>query len=337
MRRTFWLFGLVSCVLWAVGAPCQIPVLPNCAQTTWVVEGPEEIVSYLLFDPVTVAGRLPPSLRFITVKELAADHIAWAVEHLEKYPERAGWGISFIEIVRAKTFEIDGRGPEWPDHGAAALWCARVAASVPGGDLGPGKPFLILEFWMPDGAYAAYMRGKGHYASYADVRLAESEDGRWQGSVAADGLKLSCECKPVCDEEGLGSSAMQVFFPPAKSGIASFVRLTLAGHHERQCDDGAFWIFSGQHPLVNGIVQGPSSFQFGYHLRGGAYDASQGEEPNAPTHGESAITGAENLGAALGVSRGAKKYAEGRGIRIEVKTAKDLEAVELLAAIKVAN
>lgn len=34
---------------------------------------------------------------------------------------------------------------------------------------------------------------------------------------------------------------------------------------------------------------------------------------------------------------GAKKYAEGRGIRLEVKNSGDIEAVELLVAIKVEN
>ncbi|HEU5161753.1 MAG TPA: DUF3788 domain-containing protein [Thermoanaerobaculia bacterium] len=34
---------------------------------------------------------------------------------------------------------------------------------------------------------------------------------------------------------------------------------------------------------------------------------------------------------------GARKYAEGRGVRIPVKTRKDLETIETLAAIKIAN
>jgi hypothetical protein len=33
----------------------------------------------------------------------------------------------------------------------------------------------------------------------------------------------------------------------------------------------AFWRFEGVHPLVKGVILGPSTFQFGYDLIGGAY------------------------------------------------------------------
>jgi hypothetical protein len=39
----------------------------------------------------------------------------------------------------------------------------------------------------------------------------------------------------------------------------------------------------------------------------------------------------------LAVIDGAPKYAEGRGVRIPVRSKRDLEGVERLAAIKVAN
>ena len=42
-----------------VSIPAQIPSLPEGAQTNWVVAEPEEIVSYLIFDPGTVRGRVP--------------------------------------------------------------------------------------------------------------------------------------------------------------------------------------------------------------------------------------------------------------------------------------
>jgi hypothetical protein len=50
-----------------------------------------------------------------------------------------------------------------------------------------------------------------------------------------------------------------------------------------------------------------------------------------------AANGSPLPNAVLAELNGAKKYAEGRGIRIEVKTADDVETVELLAAIKMAN
>jgi hypothetical protein len=116
MKRNFLLVSCVFSSLLAVDALAQVPALPVGIQTKWVVDEPEEIVGYLIFDPATVKEKIPSFLRFITVEELAADQILWAREHLSEYPEHADWGISFIEVVRMKTFEIHGRAPEWPEQ-----------------------------------------------------------------------------------------------------------------------------------------------------------------------------------------------------------------------------
>lgn len=266
-----WLFILCVCLLPAVHAVAQIPALPEGAQTKWVVDGPEEIVTYLIFDPATVRERLPDFLRFITIKELSAGNVAWAREHLGQFPLHADWGISFLEIVRMKTFMIDGRSPEWPEDGAAALWFARVAAVDPENDLGPGRPFLALEFWIPDRDYVAYMRGKGHHASYGDARLRRAANNDWLGSIQAAGVSLSARCSPGDETAGFGSAGMQAIFPPANSGMTGFVRIAFAGHREQPCADGAAWKLSGDHPLAKGMILGASSFQFGYDLIGGAY------------------------------------------------------------------
>lgn len=271
MKRNYLLLLCVFSFLLAVNAPAQIPVLPEGAQTKWVVAGPEEIVSYLIFDPVTVEKRISSFLRFITIGELAEGNVPWAKEHLNNYPVHANWGISFIEIVRMKTFEIDGRSPKWPEHGAVALWFARVAPADPAGDLGPGKPFLALEFWLPDRDYVAYMRSKGHYAAYGDVRLRKDPAGNWLGSIQVAGLSVSARCSPAGEIEGFGSAGMQIIFPPADSGITNFVRIAFAGHQIQSCGEGASWKFKGVHPLVKGMILGASSFQFGYDLLGGAY------------------------------------------------------------------
>lgn len=271
MKRNFLLVSSMFSSLLAVEALAQVPALPVGFQTKWVVDEPEEIVGYLIFDPATVTDRISSFLRFITIEELAADQILWAKEHLSEYPAHADWGISFIEIVRMKTFEIDGRAPKWPENGAAALWFARVAPTDSMNDLGPGKPFLALEFWMPDSMYVGYMRNKGHYASYGDVRLRKNSDGKWIGSIEADGLSAVCECMPTRDVAGFGSAGMQVFFPPAHSEVKSIVRVAFAGHQEQVCEEEACWKFRGVHPLVDGVLLGPSSFEFGYDLIGGAY------------------------------------------------------------------
>jgi len=271
MKRNYLLILFVFSFLLTVDAQGQIPALPEGARTKWVVAGPEEIVSYLVFDPAMVAERLPEYLRFITIKELADGNVPWAKEHLDKFPAHAEWGISFVEIVRMKTFTIDGRSPDWPEGGAAALWFARVAPMDPAKDPGPGKPFLALEFWLPDRDYVAYMRGKGHYASYGDVRLRQDAAGNWLGSIEADGLSLTTRCSPGDETAGFGSAGMQAIFSPANSGMTDFVRIAFAGHRERSCATGATWNFNGTHPLAKGMILGDTRFQFGYDMVGGAY------------------------------------------------------------------
>ena len=271
MKRNCLLLLFVVSFLPAVAAPAQIPTLPEDAQTKWVVDDPEEIASYLIFDPGTVKERVPPFLHLITIKELAEGNVSWAKKHLDKFPAHAKWGISFIEIVRMKTFTIDGRSPDWPEGGAAALWFARMEPSDPAGDLGLGKPFLALEFWLPDKEYVGYMRGKGHYATYGDVRLRQDADGNWLGSIEADGLSLTARCSPGDETAGFGSAGMQAIFPPANSGISDIVRIAFAGHRERSCNEGTSWKFKGVHPLAKGMILGEPSFQFGYDMVGGAY------------------------------------------------------------------
>lgn len=249
----------------------QVPALPEGARTRWVVDEPEEVVCYGIFNPETVKDRLPKQLRFITIGELAAANTTWAKEQLAQFPEQEHWGISFVEIVRMKVFTIDGREPVWPANGAAALWFARVAAADSLTDLGMGKPYLALDFWIPDSAFVTYMIAKGHYASYGNVTLQNDPQGVWSGTIEAEGLHGSCICYPHGKVAGSGSKGMQAIFAPASSGVTNCVRIAFADHKEQLCDEKTSWQFDGEHPLVHGELLGPTSFQSGYDLIGGSY------------------------------------------------------------------
>ncbi len=272
MWRCLLLALLLGSLALAADARAVLPGLPAFARTRWVVQGPEEIVTYLAFDPDAVRDRLPSGLRFITVGELADGGVTWAREQLGRRPALASWGVSFLEIVRARTFTVDGRAPRWPSHGAAALWLARVAPADPGADLGPGRPLVALELWMPDRAYARYMREKGYQAAYGDVRLRRDSSGRWLGSVEVPGLEVTVACRPAGPVGGGPMSAgMQAFFPPANSTVTDTVRVAFAGHREQACGSGTSWELRGTHPIVGGILLGETSYQYGYHLIGGTY------------------------------------------------------------------
>jgi hypothetical protein len=270
--RSSLVVTLLWCASWAGAASARPPDLPPGARSSWVVGDVHEIVAYVTFDPARVAALLPDSLRFITVDELADGHVGWAVDERAAHPERRGWGISFVEIVRAGVFTVDGRSPRWPADGAIALWCARVAPARAEADLGPGRPLLLLGLWVPDRAYAGYLRGKGFPATYGDARLARDSLGAWHGSLEAADLHVGAACAdlgPVTG--GAGSAGAQSFFPPRSLPAARVIRVAFAGHRECECGAGSSWSLRGGHPLAGGVVLGPPVLEYGYELAGGTY------------------------------------------------------------------
>lgn len=272
MRSNLLVLTLASIPMLTGTVVSQVPPLPEGAKTHWVVGQPQEIVSYLVFDPTTVKERVPPALRLITLKELASGNVRWAIDHVTEHPSHGDWGISFLEIVRMHTCKIDGLAPQWPESGAMALWCARAAPSDSTRDLGPGRPYLVLDFWVPDSLFAASMCKKGHYATYGNAQLWSDSTGKWHGSVTSNGLSITAECMPVGPVSGgTGSSGMQALFPPHSSTVTDVVRVAFAGHREQQCEENSSWKFRGNHPLVRAVMLGPSIYQFGYDLVGGAY------------------------------------------------------------------
>jgi hypothetical protein len=271
--KVVFLFMAIACLQVLVeGASAQVLTIPEGARAYWVVDQAEEIVQYITFEPAAVESRLPGSLRFITIKELAENNVGWAVDYLSSHPSNGNWGVSFLEIVRMRTFMIDGRAPHWPEHGAVALWCARVAPSDSTVTLGPGRPLLVLDFWIPDSTYAIYMREKGYYATYGDIRLFRDSEQKWRGSIGTDDFDAIAVCKPSGPViGGPESRGEQSLFPPSSSSVTDIVRIAFAGHREQECDNNSSWRFQGTHPLVHGILVGSSVYEFGYNLIGGAY------------------------------------------------------------------
>ncbi len=257
--------GILVCL--ASRAAGQLPE-PQPTGSHWLVARPEEVVGWFTFDPAAVTDRLPEYLRFVTVGELANSGIRWAADYLAHQESHAGWGVSFLEIVRADTFAIDGREPNWPERGAVAVWFARVLPKAGTPDLGPGLPLLMLEFWMPDSAYVPFMHQRGHYSTYADVRLARRRD-RWEGSINTPDLAVRIECTPGTTESGgPNASGSQLLIPPRGSGLTTVISITFAGHRERTCTEPFSWTIQGRHPLSAAVAIESPSFQYGYRLSG---------------------------------------------------------------------
>lgn len=265
--------ALVFIVLTAVAAPsvrAQDPSLPAGALTEWIIREPEEIVGWLAVDVRDIAAELPAGTRYVTIGELARRRISWAVDHLKDHTSHADWGVSFFEVIRAGTFTVDGRTPNWPDDGAAALWAARIERDQ--ADAWPivEPTFVLLDFWIPDGPYVQLVRAKGHYAEYGHVTL-DLRDGRWHGTVEATDLSIEATCAPSPSSAVTeGSGGMQMFYPPAGSGITELLRVAFAGHRIQECTSDVTWTFRGTHPLARTVMIAPPSFEAGYTLRGGA-------------------------------------------------------------------
>ncbi|NQU66374.1 MAG: hypothetical protein HQ510_00390 [Candidatus Marinimicrobia bacterium] len=268
--RAFLLLAFITFATMATKASSDVHMFPDGSATQWIVELPQEIVGYVLFDCSTVENRISPLLRFITVGELATKGIQWASDYLAEEPAHKDWGISFIEIVKMGIFTIDDHSPEWPINGAAALWMARVASSDSTVNLDPGLSLQVLEFWIPDIQYVTYMLKRGYYASYGDVTLQEDKNGTWRGRIDVEGLHAEAHCTPTGPIiGGAGSSGQQSLFPPRFSTETGVVRVSLNGHRIQDCNEESLWQFSGDHALANGILVGSSTYQFGYNLLGG--------------------------------------------------------------------
>ena len=249
-----------------------LPDIPDGPQTHWIIAEPEEIVTWLAFNPSAVRERIPSHLRFVTIEELASGNVQWAKAFLAQHPNKGHWGVSFLEFIRMGTFTIDGRSPTWPPHGAIALWFARVAPSDPSTQLNLGQPYLALDFWVPDRAYVRYMQENSYYATYGLATLHRNDRRGLSATLTIEGLRVSAECTPTGSVAGGANSAgTQIIFPPASSSVTGFVRITFAGHREQECAPSSSWSLRGVHPLASSVSLGSPTFQYGYRLQGAHY------------------------------------------------------------------
>ena len=170
--------------------------------------------------------------------------------------------------MRQDVFEIDAHRPDRAPDAAFALWVARVRPARLRSALPPGR--LTLEFWVPDREYAAYMRRKGHWASYGDVTLVQSDDRVREGRITVSDLSVAARCTPSPEDRALGPGGALVYTRADEDIETTAVGARFIGHRERVCTREE-WRFSGSHPIVIGSKVEGTVFQFGYTLRGGAY------------------------------------------------------------------
>lgn len=250
--------------------------LPPGGTTTWVIEEPEEIVTFALFDPKTPGIPLPNGLQFVSARDVGMPEIQ---EHLKEHPERADWAFSFIEITRERAFTIDGRTPKLPADAGIGLWFAPVDASQLRSEVS-GELFdsivapslgavLGLGVWVPDQEYVSYMKARGHHAEFGTVTLVQDSMGAYQGEISLTDLSIKCSATPHGDVRVDSASGTQVLFAPGEKVMGAVV---IAGGNSRNRVCDAKWSKSGKHPLSNGVLVGPTYLTtYDAPLRGSAY------------------------------------------------------------------
>jgi hypothetical protein len=250
--------------------------LPPGGTTSWEIQEPEEIVTFVLFDPKVPGLSLPAGLRFVSARDARMPEVQ---QYLKKHPDHMEWAFSFVEITRQKAFLIDGRAPLLPKNGGIGLWFAPVDPSGLAEDIGKYKfdtiiapslgSVLGLGIWIPDRKYVAYMRARGHYAEYGMVTLVKDTTGRFQGDIRLESLHVKTSATPHGDVREDAASGTQVLFAPGDKVMYAVV---VAGSTARHRACSAEWSKSGNHPLSRGVFVGPTYLTtYEAPLKGSAY------------------------------------------------------------------
>jgi hypothetical protein len=250
--------------------------LPPGGTTSWEIQEPEEIVTFVLFDPKVPGLSLPAGLRFVSARDARMPEVQ---QYLKEHPDQMEWAFSFVEITRQKAFLIDGKAPVLPKNGGIGLWFAPVDPSGLAEDIGKYKfdtiiapslgSVLGLGIWIPDRKYVAYMRALGHYAEYGMVKLVKDTTGRFQGEIRLESLHVKTSATPHGDVREDAASGTQVLFAPGDKVMHAVV---VAGSTARHRACSAEWSKSGNHPLSRGVFVGPTYLTtYEAPLKGSAY------------------------------------------------------------------
>jgi hypothetical protein len=276
-RPRFAAWSVLSALLSViVVSPAEAQQLPTGGTTSWEIDGPEEIVTFVLFDPKIPGVSLPAGLRFVLAREARMPEIQ---EHVKQHPEHANWAFSFVEITRSKKFVIDGKGPTLPKDGGIGLWFAPVDHSQLAAEIPKDKfdsivapslgSVLGLGFWIPDQEYVAYMRARGHYAEYGMVTFTKDATGAYRGEIRLHDLHIRAVALPRGEVRKDEESGTQVLFAPGEKVVRAVV---IAGANARHMDCKAEWSREGSHALSRGVFVGPTYFTtYERPLKGSAY------------------------------------------------------------------
>lgn len=277
-----WLaaFAVVILLLTAADARAGLRMgpLPDGALSRSVAGPSDELVGYIAFDPRLVQDRLPPGLRFVTLREKAAGW-PYLQAYLQRHPDRAEWAWSYYEVILLRAARYDRVAGRFGADGGMALWYADVARDNLDDPRPRGDQSLVLGSWISDPALTAYMRAQGFPADDGDV-VFRSDRSAAAGRFVGANLTIEGSCRlqgrAFVPEWAREPVSYQTLWTP---GVAdTFEIVTWSGHRGRRCIDPR-WTMTGTHPLArafNDPALGdpsifPTDFNFGYRLRSGFY------------------------------------------------------------------
>jgi hypothetical protein len=260
----------------SVSSFAEAQQLPPGGATSWEIQGPEEIVTFVLFDPKKPGVALPDGLRFVSARDAKMPEVQ---EYLKQHPDHADWAFSIIEITRQKAFLLDGKAPTLPENAGIGLWLAPVDPSRLTEEIGKAKfdsiiapslgAVLGLGIWIPDREYVAYMRSRGHHAEYGMVTLVKDKTGVFRGEIRLDDLHVQGSATPHGKVREDPASGTQVLFAPGETVVHAVV---IAGSNARHRTCSADWSKKGDHPLARAVFVGPTYLTtYDAPLKGSAY------------------------------------------------------------------
>jgi hypothetical protein len=251
MKKYLSLLPCLLVALISVEASAQVPSLPEGAESEWVMEDLEALGLYVSSDRATVTERIPDSLRLLTVGE-AASESAVAKKQLEQNPNQRDWAAGILEFLRPKTFAIDGRALNLSEQEAVATW---YVLTLPGDNNPQGSTRVMLEFWVPDSSYAAYMREKGYHATYGEVRLRRRPDSTWVGTIDTDRVQAEASCLPSNEAQEKGPGRER-YYPPAQSEVKNTLEVAVPEYSSKSCAESRWLTLTGDHPLSKATMVG---------------------------------------------------------------------------------
>jgi hypothetical protein len=152
---------------------------PGMLSVSEMSEVPAEICRDHLFDPSTVADRLPSGYRLISVEEYAKDDPAVA-DFLKANPRYARFAVGSLCFVLAGKFTIDGVRAHPPGAIPMAFWWALAEGPRDVRMQGKAQWLQLASWYSRDTTNRAKVLATDPMAEFTDLQVTQVKPGVWR-------------------------------------------------------------------------------------------------------------------------------------------------------------